>query len=181
MEKGTSQSYRSEAFVVQAMDQWGSTVFRLAFAQTACWADAEDIHQEVFIRLFKDSTQFKDVEHTKAWLLRVTINCCRDLARSSWQRRVTRVEEFESFVNDIDTLSIEAMVDLAQALERLPEDMRAVIHLYYYEGYSSEEIAECLDVNASTVRTRLERARKKLRTLLGGMGNDREHLQRKDG
>ena len=163
--------YRSKEFIEQAMDQWSSTVFKLAFAQTASRMDAEDVHQEVFIRLFKNTTAFNDGEHLKAWLIRVTINCCHDLARSAWRSKVTTVEELENFACESDTLSLEAMHDLAKALEELSEDMRAVVHLYYYEGYSSEEIAQLLGVNASTVRSRLERARKQLKALLGGRKN----------
>ena len=161
-------NYRSEEFITRAMDEWGGSVFRLAFAYTTSRVDAEDIYQEVFIRLFKDATEFRDSEHLKAWLLRVTINCCHDLARSGWRNNVVTVDELESFTGEYDTLSLQAMDDLTAALDKLPKDMRTVIHLYYYEGYTSAEIAQLLEINASTIRTRLERARKELKTLLGG-------------
>ena len=170
-------AYRSREFIEQAMEQWSSTVFKLAFAQTASRVDAEDVHQEVFIRLFKNASTFNDGEHLKAWLIRVTINCCHDLARSAWRSKVTTVEELEDFACESDTLSLHAMHDLAQALEELSEDMRAAVHLYYYEGYSSEEIAQFMGVTASTIRSRLERARKQLKTQLEGTKNgSREYL-----
>jgi len=162
---------------VQAMDNWGRTVFQLAFAHTASSADAEDVYQEVFIRLLKDTTPFKDDEHLKAWLLRVAINCCHDLSRLGWHRRVTTAEEMEACDYEANTPSLEVMQELAEAMGKLPEDMRVAVHLYYYEGYTSEDIAQMLDTNASTVRTRLERARKQLKTLLGGAGNgSKEYL-----
>ena len=66
-------TYCDEQFIMRAMDQWSSSVFKLAFAQTASWVDAEDVHQEVFLRLFKSETEFTDDEHLKAWLFRVTM------------------------------------------------------------------------------------------------------------
>jgi len=160
------------------MDLCSSTVFKLAFAQTASRVDAEDVHQEVFIRLLKDTSRFADDEHLKAWLLRVTLNCCRDLARSSWRSKVTTGEDLESFTCENDTRSLEAMHELAQALEKLPNETRAVVHLYYYEGYSSEDIAQIMQINPSTIRSRLERGRKELKMILGGAKNGfQEYLQ----
>ena len=82
--------YRSEEYILQAMKKWGTTVFVLALAQTTSRVDAEDIHQEVFIRLLKNTISFNDDEHLKAWLLRVTINCCHDFAKSR-DRKSTRL------------------------------------------------------------------------------------------
>lgn len=171
--------YRDEQFIIQAMDKWSRTVFTLAFAQTASIVDAEDLHQEVFMRLFKSTTDFADDEHLKAWLLRVTINCCRDLVKSGWNAKVTTVERLESFTSENEPRSIEASAntELAQALEQLPIKTRAIVHLYYYEGYSGDEISQIMQINASTVRTRLERARKQLKTLLGG-AESHEFLQK---
>jgi len=149
------QEYRSEVFIERAMDLWGSAVFKLAFAQTASKADAEDIYQEVFIRLLKDKTSFNDAEHLKAWLLRVTINSCHDLLRCAGRKKVVSAEEIEEQMGKDDLVSQEAMYDLARALAALPEDMRTVVHLYYYEGYSTEEIAKIMDVAPSTVRSRM--------------------------
>ena len=165
------QGYRSEEFIVSAMSRWGGAVFKLAFAQTTSRADAEDIYQEAFIRLFKDTTQFNDDDHVKAWLLRVTANCCHDLARSGWRRKATVVEQPDLRTDEIEAASTEAMQDLAEALEALSEENRTIVHLFYYEGYSGADIAAILDLNASTVRTRLERARKEMKSFLGGRDN----------
>ena len=162
------QNYRSEIFIKGAMDRWGSAVFKLAFAQTASKADAEDVYQEVFIRLFKDKSFFNDDEHLKAWLLRVTINCCRDLARLKYNRKITNIDDLKEQAAQSSTTTLEVEHDLTRALEALPENMRAAIHLYYYEGYSSEDIARIMDTESSTIRSRLQRAREQLKTLLGG-------------
>ncbi|MCL1847178.1 MAG: sigma-70 family RNA polymerase sigma factor [Coriobacteriia bacterium] len=164
----TGQDYRTEQFLKQAMDLWGSAVYKLAFAQTTSKTDAEDVYQEVFIRLFKHTGAFHESEHLKAWLLRVTLNCCRDLRRSSWKRRITSIEDLKEEPGENSLGAQEAAHDLATALKTLPENMRAVIHLYYYEGYSTEEIAHILDSESSTIRSRLQRARERLKSSLGG-------------
>ncbi len=78
---------RPDAFLEDAMHRWGDTVLRLALSQLRDASDAEDVFQDVFVRLLKDRTAFNDDEHLKAWLLRVTINRCRDIGRSGWKRR----------------------------------------------------------------------------------------------
>ena len=182
---------RSEAFIRQVMDEWGGTVFKLAFAQTTSKADAEDVYQEVFIRLFKSRDPFDSPEHLKAWLLRVTVNCCRDLYRSGWKSKVISIENYENTVNGSaqaiqdeaqDTAAQDAEQDLARALKALPENMRAAIHLYYYEGYSTDETARILNIEPSTLRTRMQRARERLKKELGGAdyGTD-EGIHRKNG
>ena len=81
-----AQPDRTEAFMARAMADWGDAVYRLALSQTRSKADAEDVYQDVFMRLYGDATEFTSSEHLKAWLLRVTINRCRDLAKSNWNR-----------------------------------------------------------------------------------------------
>ena len=83
---------RPDAFLEDAMHRWGDTVLRLALSQLRDASDAEDVFQDVFVRLLKDRTAFNDDEHLKAWLLRVTVNRCRDLARSGWKRRTVALD-----------------------------------------------------------------------------------------
>ena len=78
---------RSDAFLLEAMDAWGDVVYRVALAQTGSPSDADDVFQDVFMRLLEHDTAFESDEHLKAWLLRVTVNRCRDLARLTWNRR----------------------------------------------------------------------------------------------
>ncbi len=81
---------RSDAFLKRAMDAWGDTVYRVALAQTGSPSDADDVYQDVFMRLLEHTAAFESDEHLKAWLLRVTINRCHDIARLSWNRRTMR-------------------------------------------------------------------------------------------
>ena len=137
-----------EAFLKQAMADWGDAVYRLALGQTRSRADAEDVYQDVFLRLLDSGTAFESPEHLKAWLLRVTVNRCRDLARSGWKRR---------------TVALDPEWD---AVGQLPEQQRTAVHLHYVEGYSTEEIASALDCRPATARTWLFRARARIRELL---------------
>lgn len=83
---------RSDAFLQQAMDTCGDAVYRLALCRLNSRADAEDVYQEVFLRLLRGDTDFRDTEHLKAWLLRVTLSRCADLRRSAWFKRTAPME-----------------------------------------------------------------------------------------
>ena len=101
-------------------------------------------------------------EHLKAWLLRVTINRCHDIARLSWNRRTGGLEQ-----EHIDIPAPDAFrADIWEVVGALPPDLRTTVHLHYAEGYSTEEIARIAGCKPSTVRTRLHRARERLRTTL---------------
>lgn len=160
--RGSSKPLRSDAFLRRAMDAWSDTVLRVALAQTGSPSDADDVFQDVFMRLLENDTAFENDEHLKAWLLRVTINRCRDLTRSVWNRRT---EGFER--QHVDVAAPDAFrADIWEVVGALPPDLRAVVHLFYVEGYATEEIAAIVECQPSTVRTRLHRARQQLRTTL---------------
>ena len=131
-------------------------LYRAALAILGHPQEAEDAVQDTFVRYLERAPQ--NLEYPAAWLLRVLVNGCKSRLRLAW-RRVDPLP---------DTLSAPGPEEY-QALEELfslpPED-RAVIHLYYYEGYSTEEIARILGCRPGTVRSRLSRARDKLRKLL---------------
>lgn len=153
-----------EAFLKQAMADWGDAVYRLALGQTRSRADAEDVYQDVFLRLLDSGTAFESPEHLKAWLLRVTVNRCRDLARSGWKRRTVALDPEwdapDAAVRDDEDAAI------WDAVGQLPEQQRTAVHLHYVEGYSTEEIASVLDCRPATARTWLFRARARIRELL---------------
>ena len=158
---------RPDAFIRQAMGAWGGSVWRLALAQTGSKEDAADVYQDVFLRLAQSATEFSSQEHLKAWLLRVAVNRCHDVARLRSRR---------------PAVPLDSMRALWEAVGELPESMRVVIHLYYQEGYSGKEIAGLLGLEPSTVRTRLQRARAQLKISLGGVDYDQsEPVQSDDG
>ena len=155
---------RSDAFLYDAMERCGDAVYRLALCRLGGRADAEDVYQEVFLRLLRDTTDFRDDEHLKAWLLRVTVNCCNDLCRSAWFRRTAPLEA----APDAAAPAQDGNDELWQAVRALPDDLRIVVWLHYVEGYGTDEIAPLVGCRPATVRTRLHRARKKLRLELEG-------------
>ncbi len=140
-------------------------VYRIALNQTRNAADADDIVQAVFLRLYKKPPEGANNEHLKRWLIRVTINECRSLHRSFWHRRF----EVRNLVDgDLPAYVEPAFSEpdytcLYEALDRLPKKCRIVVHLFYFEDYGTREIASLLGVKEPTVRSRLSRARKILK------------------
>ena len=124
-------------------------------------ADAEDVTQEVFVRLLYRAPGFADGDHEKRWLLRVTANLCKDQLKGFWRRQVTELED------TLPAAPPEEQEALA-AVMALPERYKLPIHLHYYEGYSVAEIAEILKLGQSAVKMRLKRGREMLKLELEG-------------
>lgn len=164
-----------EIFLRNAMTAHGDAVYRLALCRLQNTADAEDVYQDVFLRLLGQSAADWDGEHLKAWLLHTAINRCVDVSRFRLRRPTLSLDE----IPDVPRSSDEA-AELWEAVARLSEKLRTVVHLHYAEGYQTEEIAAMLGVPAATVRTRLRRARMKLKDLLGGI-DDEEQVSDYDG
>ena len=143
----------------QIIKTYSDMVYRLAFARTGTKEDADEVYQEVFLRLLKKRPVFESQEHCKAWLLRVTINCSNTLLASLWKKRTVVLEEDLPF-QEKDNL------ELYEELSRLPQKYRDVIHLFYYEELSVADIAKILHRKESTVRTQLTRARTMLKEIL---------------
>ena len=139
--------------------EYAPSVYRLAFAQLRSRADAEDIFQEVFLRYVDRSPRFESREHEKAWFLRATLNCCRDLWRSPWRRKHVPLEEDLPF-------QAQEEWELHQELLKLPKKYRAVLHLFYWEDMSTQEIGKIVGCSPAAVRQRLTRARAMMKDLL---------------
>lgn len=152
------------------VDRYANTVYRVALSIVNSPQDAEDVVQTTFLKLLIGKQEFQDEEHIRRWLIRVAVNECNSLFRSFWRSKVDHLEEWAAEPE----FSIEERQDLYQAVRYLPAKCRIVIHLFYYEGYSSKEIAELLHIREATVRTRLVRARKLLRQRLKEAWEDEE-------
>lgn len=158
----------------RALTLWGDTVYRVALGQTGSRAEAEDIYQDVFLKLLDQPRAFDSDDHLKAWLIRVTINQARDYLRARTRRATNSLEdhreEAERLLAQSDSGGEEATSDvflsLWNAVSLLPEDQRTVVNLFYVEELSTQEIARILECTAGAVRTRLYRARSTLRGLL---------------
>ena len=194
--KNPSQTrpYRSEQFMVHAMDTWGSSVYLVALGQTRSASDAQDVSQDVFLRLLTSDVPFNDEEHEKAWLLRVTVNRCRELRRAFWRRRVESVGDVEQMETSQastqpsdahrlspdpaeESLSRLESNELWQAMRRLPDKLRVVTLLFYVEEYQTEQIARIVGCRPATVRSRLNRARARLRAELEPEETEEDHGQ----
>lgn len=142
------------------INKYKDMVYRIAFTYCKNPHDAQDITQEVFLSYITSNSTLVG-EHLKAWLITVTSNKCKNLLRSSW---FTKIKPF----NDYTQIQFQEDKDynLYSAVMSLPKKYRIVIYLFYYEDYSTKEIAEMLGKNESTIRSHLARARKKLKTLL---------------
>ncbi len=121
---------RSDAFLLEAMDAWGDVVYRVALAQTGSPSDADDVFQDVFMRLLENDTAFESDEHLKAWLLRVTVNRCRDLARLTWNRRTEGFTREHADIPAPDAFD----ADIWEVVGALPPDLRIPVHLFYVEA-----------------------------------------------
>lgn len=146
----------------KAVSAYHSVVYRLAFGYTGNKFDAEDMTQEAFLRLYTNKSTFKTAENEKAFLIRVTVNLCKNLLKSSWyKKRAVLVENLLAS----EVISEDENV-LREYIGKLKHNYRTVIFLYYFEGYSVTEIAKILKISESNVKMRLSRARSQLKTVL---------------
>lgn len=145
-------------------EKYFDMVYRLALSQTKQQHYAEDVTQEVFLKFYKTDKSFESEEHAKAWLLRVTLNCSRDVFLNSWFKKTAPMSEADGKI----TFDTAEKSDIYYAVSELPQKYRAVIHLFYYEDYSVREIAELLKTKESTVKSQLSRGRDMLRDKLKG-------------
>lgn len=155
---------RSEEAVRQAIEEYASTVKRICFIHLKNEADTEDISQTVFLKYAMNDTVFENKAHEKAWIIRVTINACKDLLKSFFRKHTVSLDTYVEQEGVMD----EAQSEVLEAVLALPEKYRRVVYLYYYEGYPAAEIADILRINVNTVYTHLTRAKILLRKELGG-------------
>jgi RNA polymerase sigma-70 factor (ECF subfamily) len=155
---------RSEAEADRVLELYADMVRRICFIHLKNYADAEDVFQEVFMKYLLRDRQFESDAHEKAWLIRVAVNACKDVIKSFFRKNATSLEELiaEPFYLQ------ESESEVLGAVLALPEKYRDVIYLHYYEGYSAIEIAKTLGKNENTIYTWLDRARKRLKEILGG-------------
>ena len=146
------------------LDRHGESILRLAYSYLHNQSDAEDILQDTLIQYLRTAPVLESPAHEKAWLLRVAGNLSKNLLRAQGYRQADQLEE---------TLVAQEREDLSyvwDAVKALPVPYREAVHLFYYEGYSTAQIARILDQKESTVRSRLKRGREKLKPLLEEVG-----------
>ena len=139
------------------------TVYRVCFMYMKNQADTEDMVQNTFLRLMRDKTIFQSEEHEKAWLIRTATNLCKDHFKHWWSKTVGIEHVADTAVDQKYTIDSNLEKVLA-----LPPKYKTPMYLYYYEGYSTVEIARILKRNKSTVRSWLHKGRNLLRMEMEG-------------
>ncbi|MEE1243092.1 MAG: sigma-70 family RNA polymerase sigma factor [Frisingicoccus sp.] len=142
-------------------EKYMDTIYRVAYSWTKNSDYANDVTQDVLIQLYKTTKEFESDAHLKNWLIRVTVNQCKMIFRSPWHK----VEDIGKYADSLG-FEDESHLDLFQAVMNLDKKYRVPILLFYYEGYSTAEIASVLNIPEKTVSTRLFRAKAKLKDYL---------------
>ena len=167
---GARSADRCEAVNRQAerlLDDFGDSILRLAYSYLHSIEDAEEVLQDTLLQFLRTAPDLQSPAHEKAWLLRVTINACKDLLKSIFRSRTVSLDEL---VNQPAPLASDHH-EVIEAVLSLPQKYRDVIYLHFYEGYSAPEIGRILGKNVNTVYTLLGRAKQQLREKLGGEGD----------
>ncbi|MCL2110193.1 RNA polymerase sigma factor [Microgenomates group bacterium] len=149
-------------FITDVLDKHSNMVLRIAYSKTGNKADAEDIFQEVFVRLMRSKTKFDSEEHLKAWLIRVTVNCSKNLLASAWFRKTVGLEE------GMTSVPAAQVSEIYDSVLSLPAKYRSAVHLHYYEGMSVAEMAAALGRKEGTIKSWLHRGRELLKLKLKG-------------
>jgi len=158
-----SSLWRTSEELSQIYNRHVQTVYKVCIIYMKNQFDTEDMVQKTFIRLMKDKTQFQNEEHEKAWLIKTASNLCKDYFRSWWSKTVGIDEATE--VADNKFLVFD---DTLEKVFRLPSKYKSAVYMYYYEGYSTVEIAKILSKPESTIRGYLHIGRKLLRIEMEG-------------
>jgi len=148
-----------------AVDRYADMVYRLAISQMKNKADADDLFQEVFVRLVRHIGELQSWEHVKAWLIRVTVNCAKKHFDLYWNKNVDYIEDEETIRGE-EAYEPPPEQPVREAVLKLPPKYRLVVHLFYYEEFSVAEIARLTEQKEGTVKSQLHRAREMLKKLL---------------
>lgn len=148
--------------IIEIYNRNVDTVYRISLMYLKNIPDAEDAVQDIFLKLIHRNNKFESLEHEKAWLIVTSQNHCKNILKNWWRKKRTDINSIlePSYTEDLSNDSI------WQQVLSLPNKYKMVIYLYYYEGYSTDEISELLKIKSSTIRTRLSRARKELKIIL---------------
>lgn len=146
---------------MRLVETYADMILRISYHYLKQTCDAEDICQTVFLKYLSGNCKFDTVEHEKAWIIRTTINTCKDHVKSAFFRRTVPLEEAAAVA-----APQAPDAEILEAVRTLPRNYRISIYLYYYEGYSAREIGAILGKSEGTVSQYLSRGRKKMKQLL---------------
>lgn len=166
--KNRGEEFGSSAHIERVLAEYSDSIIKLCYTYTKNVHDAEDIAQETFIALIQHGGGFESDEHEKAWLLRTAVNKCKNHFKSGWIKNTVPIEDIETTEEPSESFEPDEGSELLEAVKRLPEKYRLPIHLFYYEGYSINDIAGIIGKKPATVGTLLARARERLKEILKG-------------
>lgn len=152
--------------IAGTIEKYSDMVRRICFIYLNNSTDVDDVFQDVFLKLLQNKSQFESSEHEKAWLIRVTINKCKDILKSFWRKKIDLTENME--VQSKFNFEDKAENELFNVVLSLPDKYKDVIYLYYYEEYTVPEIAKLLKKKENTIYSHLHRARGLVKEKLGG-------------
>lgn len=147
--------------ITKVIAKHGNMVKRICFMCLGNKADVDDAFQEVFLKYFLKKELFENEQHEKAWLCRVAFNQCKDFNKTFWRKNMVSLEDLEI------PFETPEQNELISAVRQLPMELRRVIYLHYYEGYTVPEIAAICKQNVNTVYTQLRRAKDRLKKKVG--------------
>lgn len=151
--------------LMELYDAYYNMVYRLSFILLKNKEDACDATQDIFLKLMKTDVTFSSMEHAKAWLIVATRNHCRNILKSSWKKVVSLTTEQAMLEQDYNRTeeNKELNDNVLSSLLSLPKELRTLVYLHYFEGFTIEEIAKQLKKNPSTLRSKLAKARQLLK------------------
>lgn len=163
-----------DTVVERLIEQYGQEVYKIAYFYMKETQLAEDVFQEVFYKVIKNYHKFNHQSSEKTWLIRITINTCKDMLRTSWIKRVTTFGVLQDSENEYekpyDIEKKETNKELYELIQQLPQKYKEIVLLFYYKDLTYEEISEILQIPEGTVRSRLSRAREKLKKMMNERG-----------
>ncbi len=154
---------RNDNEAAMAIEKYADTVKRICFVYSKNESDTQDIFQNVFLKYVMSDIVFDSEEHEKAWIIRVTINSCKDFLKSMFRKITVPLEDAENLVFKEQSTS-----ELLDVMKTLPQNYRTVLYLFYYEKYTAVEIANMMKKKTNTIYTWLSRAKELMKEKLGG-------------
>lgn len=162
---------KSEQEVNLAIEKYSDMIKRICTVNLKNYSDTEDVFQTVFMKYLLSDKKFETEEHEKAWFIRVTLNCCKDIFKSFFRSKTAPLDSLGECAQEMSTESLEIM----QSVLSLPQKYRQVIYLYYYEGYSAVEISGILNKSVNTIYTLLSRGKNLLKKEWAGEENEQHN------
>lgn len=158
----------AEQVFTELVDTYQTSLLRMCYLNLQDTGLAEDAVQETFIKAYRALSSFRNESNLKTWLMKIAINTCRDMQRGSWWKHMNRAVTLDQLNSPISPVSDDAIA-LNMEIAQLPMKLREVVLLYYYQDMTTEEIADALGIAPSTVSSRLNKARERLRFAMKGV------------